>query len=60
MCSSRRVEEFRSDFNLMLDLLQDIPDIDGDKIYGIRSFSVRLGQKRVSLQYEPIPQVQML
>ncbi|ONI27372.1 hypothetical protein PRUPE_1G082500 [Prunus persica] len=27
--------------------MQDIPDIDGDKIFGIRSFTVRLGQKRV-------------
>ncbi|KAI8565844.1 hypothetical protein RHMOL_Rhmol03G0292300 [Rhododendron molle] len=25
----------------------DIPDIDGDKIFGIRSFTVRLGQERV-------------
>ncbi|XP_071911319.1 homogentisate phytyltransferase 1, chloroplastic-like isoform X2 [Coffea arabica] len=27
--------------------IQDIPDIVGDKIYGIESFSVRLGQERV-------------
>ncbi|CAN6448147.1 unnamed protein product [Victoria cruziana] len=27
--------------------MQDIPDIEGDRIFGIRSFSVRLGQKRV-------------
>ena len=27
--------------------MQDIPDVEGDKVYGIRSFSVRLGQKRV-------------
>ncbi|KAM5553816.1 hypothetical protein ABKV19_025839 [Rosa sericea] len=27
--------------------MQDIPDIDGDKIFGIRSFTVRLGQERV-------------
>ncbi|CAI9754765.1 unnamed protein product [Fraxinus pennsylvanica] len=26
---------------------KDIPDIAGDKIYGIRSFTVRLGQQRV-------------
>ncbi|PKI69541.1 hypothetical protein CRG98_010069 [Punica granatum] len=25
----------------------DIPDIDGDKIFGIQSFTVRMGQKRV-------------
>lgn len=30
--------------------LQDIPDIVGDKIFGIQSFTVRLGQKRVSFQ----------
>nr|AAC09029.1 hypothetical protein [Arabidopsis thaliana] len=27
--------------------INDIPDIEGDKIFGIRSFSVTLGQKRV-------------
>ncbi|GER32615.1 homogentisate phytyltransferase [Striga asiatica] len=27
--------------------VQDIPDIVGDRIYGIRSFTVRLGQERV-------------
>ncbi|XP_042483053.1 probable homogentisate phytyltransferase 1, chloroplastic isoform X4 [Macadamia integrifolia] len=27
--------------------INDIPDIDGDRIFGIQSFSVRLGQKRV-------------
>lgn len=27
---------------------QDIPDVRGDKEFGIRSFSVRLGQKRVT------------
>jgi len=27
--------------------LQDIPDIEGDKAFGIESFSTRLGQKRV-------------
>uniref|UniRef100_A0A0D9WSU0 Uncharacterized protein n=1 Tax=Leersia perrieri TaxID=77586 RepID=A0A0D9WSU0_9ORYZ len=26
----------------------DIPDIEGDRIFGIRSFSVRLGQKKVA------------
>ena len=28
--------------------LQDIPDIKGDRIFGIKSFSVRLGQEKVS------------
>nr|POE71006.1 homogentisate geranylgeranyltransferase, chloroplastic [Quercus suber] len=28
-------------------LLMDIPDVDGDKEFGIQSFSVRLGQERV-------------
>lgn len=31
-------------------LVKDIPDVDGDRTYGIRSFSVRLGQKRVSIE----------
>lgn len=31
--------------------MQDIPDIDGDRIFGIRSFSVRLGQQRVSIMW---------
>lgn len=31
-------------------LMQDIPDIDGDRIFGIQSFSVRLGQRRVSMK----------
>jgi len=34
-------------FSVVIALFKDIPDIDGDKIYGIRSFSVRLGQQRV-------------
>jgi 4-hydroxybenzoate polyprenyltransferase len=31
--------------------VQDIPDIEGDKIFGIQSFTVRLGQKWVSLEH---------
>ena len=27
--------------------IQDIPDIEGDKAFGIQSFSTRLGQKKV-------------
>uniref|UniRef100_A0A5B7B6Y1 Homogentisate phytyltransferase n=1 Tax=Davidia involucrata TaxID=16924 RepID=A0A5B7B6Y1_DAVIN len=38
---------FMSFFSVVIALFKDIPDIDGDKIYGIRSFTVRLGQKRV-------------
>lgn len=38
---------FMSFFSVVIALFKDIPDIDGDKIYGIRSFSVRLGQQRV-------------
>ncbi|XP_010265485.1 PREDICTED: homogentisate phytyltransferase 1, chloroplastic-like isoform X1 [Nelumbo nucifera] len=38
---------FMSFFSIVIALFKDIPDIDGDRIFGIRSFSVRLGQKRV-------------
>ncbi|CAL9750684.1 unnamed protein product [Musa acuminata subsp. burmannicoides] len=38
---------FMSFFSVVIALFKDIPDIEGDRIYGIRSFSVRLGQKRV-------------
>jgi len=38
---------FMSFFSVVIALFKDIPDIDGDKIFGIRSFSVRLGQERV-------------
>ncbi|KAH7544679.1 hypothetical protein FEM48_Zijuj01G0011400 [Ziziphus jujuba var. spinosa] len=38
---------FMSFFSVVIALFKDIPDIDGDKIYGIQSFTVRLGQKRV-------------
>ena len=31
----------------VMDIMQDIPDIEGDKIFGIRSYTVRLGQERV-------------
>jgi len=34
-------------FSVVIALFKDIPDIVGDKIYGIRSFTVRLGQERV-------------
>ena len=29
-------------------LFQDIPDVEGDRVFGIRSFTVQLGQERVS------------
>ncbi|XP_048447908.1 homogentisate phytyltransferase 1, chloroplastic-like isoform X2 [Pyrus x bretschneideri] len=38
---------FMSFFSIVIALFKDIPDIDGDKIFGIRSFTVRMGQKRV-------------
>jgi homogentisate phytyltransferase/homogentisate geranylgeranyltransferase len=28
-------------------LSQDIPDVEGDRVFGIRSFSVQMGKKRV-------------
>ncbi|KAH9314684.1 hypothetical protein KI387_023311, partial [Taxus chinensis] len=34
-------------FSVVIALFKDIPDVDGDKIFGIQSFSVRLGQERV-------------
>lgn len=34
-------------FSIVIALSKDIPDVEGDKVFGIRSFSVRLGQKRV-------------
>ncbi|XP_057980356.1 homogentisate phytyltransferase 1, chloroplastic isoform X2 [Malania oleifera] len=38
---------FMSFFSVVIALFKDIPDIDGDRIFGIQSFTVRLGQKRV-------------
>lgn len=38
---------FMSFFSVVIALFKDIPDIDGDKIFGIHSFTVRLGQERV-------------
>ncbi|KAJ0984208.1 hypothetical protein J5N97_002564 [Dioscorea zingiberensis] len=38
---------FMSFFSVVIALFKDIPDIDGDRIFGIRSFTVRLGQQRV-------------
>ncbi|KAK3041123.1 hypothetical protein RJ639_027575 [Escallonia herrerae] len=38
---------FMSFFSVVIALFKDIPDIVGDKIYGIKSFTVRLGQERV-------------
>ncbi|KAF8035255.1 hypothetical protein BT93_C1319 [Corymbia citriodora subsp. variegata] len=38
---------FMSFFSVVIALFKDIPDIDGDKIFGIRSFTVRMGQERV-------------
>lgn len=38
---------FMTFFSVVIALFKDIPDIDGDKKFGIHSFSVRLGQKPV-------------
>lgn len=38
---------FMTSFSVVIALFKDIPDIVGDKIYGIQSFTVRLGQQRV-------------
>lgn len=38
---------FMSFFNTVIALSKDIPDIEGDEKFGIRSLSVRLGKKRV-------------
>nr|AUY61993.1 homogentisate phytyltransferase [Cymbidium sinense] len=38
---------FMTFFSVVIALFKDIPDIDGDKKFGIYSFSVRLGQKPV-------------
>ncbi|XP_058067550.1 probable homogentisate phytyltransferase 1, chloroplastic isoform X2 [Magnolia sinica] len=34
-------------FSAVIALFKDIPDVDGDRSFGIQSFSVRLGQQRV-------------
>ncbi|XP_076935321.1 homogentisate phytyltransferase 1, chloroplastic-like [Bidens hawaiensis] len=38
---------FMSFFSVVIALFKDIPDIVGDNIFGIQSFTVRLGQKHV-------------
>lgn len=38
---------FMSFFSVVIALFKDIPDMEGDRIFGIQSFTVRLGQKRV-------------
>ncbi|KAJ8426286.1 hypothetical protein Cgig2_016205 [Carnegiea gigantea] len=40
---------FMSFFSVVIALFKDIPDMEGDRIFGIQSFTVRLGQKRVSI-----------
>lgn len=34
-------------FSVVIALFKDIPDLEGDRVFGIRSYTVRLGQKRV-------------
>ncbi|KAL3695922.1 hypothetical protein R1sor_009998 [Riccia sorocarpa] len=38
---------FMSFFSVVIALAKDMPDVEGDKIYGIRSFSVRAGHKKI-------------
>ncbi|KAL9303252.1 hypothetical protein ACSQ67_020515 [Phaseolus vulgaris] len=38
---------FTTIYSLGIALFKDIPDIEGDKAFGIQSFSTRLGQKKV-------------
>uniref|UniRef100_M8BJB8 Homogentisate phytyltransferase 1, chloroplastic n=1 Tax=Aegilops tauschii TaxID=37682 RepID=M8BJB8_AEGTA len=38
---------FMTFFSVVIALFKDIPDIEGDRIFGIQSFSVRLGQSKV-------------
>lgn len=38
---------FMTFFSIVIALFKDIPDIDGDRIFGIHSFTVRLGQKPI-------------
>ncbi|XP_014523770.1 glycinol 4-dimethylallyltransferase [Vigna radiata var. radiata] len=38
---------FTSIYSLGIALFKDIPDIEGDKAFGIQSFTTRLGQKKV-------------
>lgn len=38
---------FMSFFSIVIALAKDLPDVEGDRIYGIRSFSVRMGQRKV-------------
>ncbi|PIA38324.1 hypothetical protein AQUCO_02800181v1 [Aquilegia coerulea] len=38
---------FMSFFVAVIALFKDIPDVDGDRHYGIQSFSVQLGQERI-------------
>ena len=38
---------FYCTFGVVIALVKDVPDVAGDRLYGIRSFSVRLGQAQV-------------
>lgn len=38
---------FMSFFSIVIALAKDIPDVEGDKVFGIRTFSVRVGQKKI-------------
>uniref|UniRef100_A0A7N0TGJ3 Uncharacterized protein n=1 Tax=Kalanchoe fedtschenkoi TaxID=63787 RepID=A0A7N0TGJ3_KALFE len=41
------VTAFMSLFAVVIALLKDVPDLEGDKTYGVQTFTVRLGQERV-------------
>ena len=34
-------------FGIVIALMKDVPDAHGDRIFDIKSFTVRIGQKRV-------------
>eukprot|EP00475_Leptophrys_vorax_P030972 TRINITY_DN46739_c0_g1_i1.p1 TRINITY_DN46739_c0_g1~~TRINITY_DN46739_c0_g1_i1.p1 ORF type:complete len:442 (+),score=-18.92 TRINITY_DN46739_c0_g1_i1:425-1750(+) len=38
---------FMCTFSIVIALFKDIPDVEGDRVFGIKSLSVRVGQKKV-------------
>ncbi|CAI7917138.1 unnamed protein product [Closterium sp. NIES-53] len=38
---------FMCTFSIVIALFKDVPDVEGDRVFGIRSLSVRVGQKKV-------------
>ncbi|KAH7421414.1 hypothetical protein KP509_13G056000 [Ceratopteris richardii] len=41
-------------FSVVIALFKDIPDLEGDRFFGIQSYTVRLGQERVSTSFYSI------